>query len=273
MRKSSSTLVGGLIYLALFASDVAQRTPQPTEAIAIAAEKILETERQAIFTMYLREAADRTAIDQVERAKREAEVQAMQQQAMENGRRGCLDDRTNAYLQLPLKVVDPVFRPCAVSLLDRTKIPLMLPPDVAKIHQSSSEPLTHYAYVDVTENGYSIGLTYDPRDHYQLNQALFSGEIITDNSPSLSAYYEESLSGIRSWKVSSGRVEAEMGAVTLANSVQGYYIPWVCGANCHSAYSSVIWDQNGYRYSISIKMGKKAAVLKIVNAAIKNQTN
>jgi hypothetical protein len=42
MRKSSSTLaVSGLIYLALFASDVAQRTPQPTEATAIAAEKIL----------------------------------------------------------------------------------------------------------------------------------------------------------------------------------------------------------------------------------------
>jgi hypothetical protein len=273
MRKSLSTLaVGGLIYLALFAWDLAQRTPQPTEASVIAAEKILETERQSMFAMYLREADDRHAIDQAERAKAEAKTKEIQKQAIEDSRRGCLDDRSDAYRQLPLKIVDPVFRPCAASLLRGTTIQLMLPPDAAKIHQYSSKPVTLYAYLDFNATGYSIGLTHNPRDHYQLKQASYSGKIITEKSLPLSTYYEETftrLSRVPSFETH----RQEVGAVTLINGLRGYYLPPVCGWNCNSAYASITWDQNGYRYSIDIKMARKAEVLKIVNAAIENQAN
>jgi hypothetical protein len=32
-----------------------------------------------------------------------------------------------------------------------------------------------------------------------------------------------------------------------------------------------MWDQNGYRYNIAIKMGRKEKVLQVVNEAIENQ--
>jgi hypothetical protein len=64
-----------------------------------------------------------------------------------------------------------------------------------------------------------------------------------------------------------------VGAVTLGNGSEGYFTPGMCGANCHGAFSSIIWDQDGYRYSISIKLGSKEKLLEIVNAAIENQAD
>jgi hypothetical protein len=259
--------IGGLSYLVLCIWVATDRTPQPTAASAIEAEKALEAKRQEMFVKYSREAAEDAAS-----RKREAEQQAMQKQAMENGRRGCLDDRSNAYLQLPLKVVDPVFRPCAASLLNNTNIPLILPPNATKIHQYSSEPVTLYSYLNFNATGYEIGLTYSPRERYQLNQAYYSGEIITEKSLTLRKYYEERVARVNS-TLSFKTQRQEAGAVTLINGLRGYYLPSICGANCHSAYASITWDQNGYRYSISIKMGRKEKVLEIVNAAIDNQAH
>lgn len=59
-----------------------------------------------------------------------------------------------------------------------------------------------------------------------------------------------------------------MGRVTLANGIKGYFIPYVCGANCDD--SKVIWEQNGYRYLVGLKRGDKKTVIEMANSAIKN---
>jgi hypothetical protein len=242
--------------------------PEPTEASAIAAAKLLEIKQKEMLAMSLKLAAQ----EQAEKARWDAEEKARLKRQMEDGRQGCLDDRGNAYLQVPLKVVDPVFRPCAASLLNNTNIPLILPPNATQIHQYSSDPVTLYAYLDFNATGYSIGLTHDPRDHYQLNQASYSGEVITEKSPILSKYYEEEL--IRLSRMPSFEAQRQtVGTVTLINGLRGYYLPPVCGWNCNSAYASIQWDQNGYRYTVSIKMGRKEKVLELVNAAIANQSH
>jgi hypothetical protein len=184
-------------------------------------------------------------------------------------RQGCLDEQTEAYHRLPLKVIDPAFRPCAATLSAMTQVPLMLPSSISKI---SKDPL--YAYFDdgpITREKYSIGLTEDIAEYYQRKQASVTGESITVDSPSLAEYYEKESSFVRSSPFESYRLES--GPIQLVDGIQGYYISGVCVMNCHSAYSRIIWDQGGYRYRISIKMGRKQEVLQIVNAAIENQAN
>lgn len=41
--------------------------------------------------------------------------------------------------------------------------------------------------------------------------------------------------------------------------------------NCHTAYSRVLWEQNGYQYEIGIKMGRQEEVVEAANSAIANQ--
>jgi hypothetical protein len=178
---------------------------------------------------------------------------------------------SDAYLKLPLKTVDPAFRPCAAELLKLTQVPLILPPNASKT--SNGERLYAFFYTPFTNaNQYSLGLTWTPDafSQYHGQSASFYGEKLTAKSPTLAAYFKKRSAGIR-FSPFYQSYQKELGSVSLSHGITGYYIPAVCGVNCHAAYGLVLWDQGGYRYEIGIKMGKKAAVLKIVNAAIENQ--
>lgn len=178
------------------------------------------------------------------------------------------NDHSEAYLKLPLHIVDPTFRLCAVDLLQVSEVPVVLPPvipqglDDRQLHAYLELPLTNLDH-------YKIGLTWFPKEFYQANVAYFEGEKLTSKSPSLLAKYQEEVSSLQSPHFTSQRRES--GRVDLARGVTGYYLPAACGANCLGAYSSIIWDQQGYRYRIAIKMGQKAQVVEIVNTAIENQ--
>ncbi len=48
----------------------------------------------------------------------------------------------------------------------------------------------------------------------------------------------------------------------------------VCGANCHGIYDSVIWDDQGFRYRVNIKISRRRGrdeLVDLANAAIENQ--
>ena len=69
------------------------------------------------------------------------------------------DDRSDAYLNLPLQEVDPIFRLCASELLKQTKVPIVLPPVSPK--DFDKRPLHAYLYIPSTNVAqYSIGLTW-----------------------------------------------------------------------------------------------------------------
>lgn len=60
-----------------------------------------------------------------------------------------------------------------------------------------------------------------------------------------------------------------MGAVALARGITGYFVPFVCGANCDT--SKVIWEQHGYRYKAGIRYATKATIVNFANSAILNE--
>jgi hypothetical protein len=178
---------------------------------------------------------------------------------------------SNAYLKLPLKTVDPIFRACADDLLKRTQVPLMLPP-VAPPFKDGDESQKLYAFLSIrstTVDSYNIGLTWLPGDYpqYQGQQAVFVGAKLTPQSPTLKEIFKEK----SAFAEQSPFFRGVSGSVILSNGIQGYFIPAVCGASCHAAYGRVIWDQDGYRYRIGIKMAQKEEVLRVVNGAIANQ--
>jgi hypothetical protein len=177
------------------------------------------------------------------------------------------DDRSDAYLNLPLQEVDPIFRLCASELLKRTKVPIVLPPTTL-IKSFGRLPYVYLYIPSTNADRYLIGLTWKLRNYYHANAAYFEGKKLTAESPTLLEAHEKASAWARRYPFTDKR---ELGSVSLSQAIEGYYTPFACGANCNAAYSSVIWDQQGYRYRMAIKMGKKSEVLELVNAAIENQ--
>ncbi|AFY72858.1 hypothetical protein Syn7502_00719 [Synechococcus sp. PCC 7502] len=186
-------------------------------------------------------------------------------------------DSSDIYKKLALKKVDPIFRPCISKLLKMTKVPLIFPSTVPI--PSYLKDRKHYAYIDAygtNTNRYSIGITWGLLERYQTNVAFFSGEKLTSSSPSLAIRFKKSISDLRGLSnLEPRRYEksySESGAVSLTKGVDGYYVAGICGANCHGNFSHVSWEQNGYLYTVAIKLGKKKTVIEIANSVINNQT-
>lgn len=55
-------------------------------------------------------------------------------------------------------------------------------------------------------------------------------------------------------------------SVTLNGGINGYFIPFVCGAHCGD--SSIGWSENGYHYSISLKAENRKTMIRVANSAL-----
>ena len=55
------------------------------------------------------------------------------------------------------------------------------------------------------------------------------------------------------------------GWVTLAGGQSVYFVPWVVGASM--GFAQVVWDENGYRYTIGLKGGDRQWLLQMANTA------
>jgi hypothetical protein len=137
-----------------------------------------------------------------EKVEQTAKQQKELQEAMKQRRKGCVDDQSDAYLQLPLKVVDPVFRPCAVTLSTLTQVPLMLPPSTSTVKDGASHlyayfgspPIGLHRFWNASEinlSQYSLSLTWTPFADYPGDRASFTGETITADSPALEQLYKD----------------------------------------------------------------------------------
>jgi len=62
------------------------------------------------------------------------------------------------------------------------------------------------------------------------------------------------------------RAPSKRGYVDLGNGVRGYFVPWVLGASVSNA--KVIWQEDGIRYTVGIKGGKKERVIRMAKSAI-----
>ncbi len=156
--------------------------------------------------------------------------------------------------------INPIFRPIVPELEAKTRVPLLLPSLVPQ----PGFPL--YATVNsATVDAYE--LTIGDREQCSggnyCRYGTVSGEKTTPSIPSVEQQY--AFMHDPSYQPTE-RSPEKMGRVVLTNDVRGYFIPYVCGANCDDA--KVIWEQNGYRYLVGLKRGDKKAVVQMANSAI-----
>jgi hypothetical protein len=91
----------------------------------------------------------------------------------------------------------------------------------------------------------------------------FWGERLTKETPSIDEQYADTIN----YK-GSARSPEPAASVVLSKGIKGKFVPWVCGVNCTSAVSLVAWDEGGYRYSVSRKMGDRFELVRMANSAI-----
>lgn len=157
----------------------------------------------------------------------------------------------------------PMFRPVINQLKAKTRVPLQLP---AYIPQ---EDYPLYITVNMaTPKQYelTIGTDKNCSGGNYCRYGTVSGQRITTSTPSVEEEY--AFLNDPSYQPSV-RSKEKMGKVTLANGIKGYFIPYVCGANCDD--SKVIWEQRGYRYLVGIKSGDKKTVVEMANSAISSK--
>lgn len=156
----------------------------------------------------------------------------------------------------------PIFRLALSELATKTRVPLLLPAYVPK------ENYSLYVTVNTAEPGQyelTIGATEDCSGGNYCRYGIVSGQEITSSTERVDDEY--AFLNDPQYQPSE-RSPEKMGRVTLANGIKGYFIPYVCGANCDD--SKVIWEQNGYRYLVGLKRGDKKTVVEMANSAINN---
>ena len=186
------------------------------------------------------------------------------------------------------KVVLPVFEDVVGQLSGQTKVPIVLPtyiPTDALVPFSEAEGGPQpYLNVPVGPDGQFEGIyvyvTGASSDHYDLSLdvtadcngagfcsfGILMAQRVYQGTPSVASEYAFELEpDFRPIM----RSPEEQGEVQLAQGITGYFVPYVCGANCDTA--KVFWKQQGYQYSVGIRMASKAAVVQMANSAINNE--
>lgn len=131
--------------------------------------------------------------------------------------------------------------------LQKTKVPLRLPTYLAI--EEETTPL--YAIVEkVTSNRYTIQLAFDP--DCEGGGACSFGSLTGENAK-------------RKIPVLKGN------QVNLSEDITGYFKDAKCGSSCSD--STLTWEQEGFRYTVGLKAGKKETLIKIANSAIENSAD
>ncbi|BAS60087.1 hypothetical protein NIES2135_67300 (plasmid) [Leptolyngbya boryana NIES-2135] len=145
-----------------------------------------------------------------------------------------------------------------LNALRQTGVPLRLPPRI---------PLKSPIYTvlwNASKQGYQVAFTTSPdcRANYCRN-GFISAEKLLPNTPAVKSEYaflnDPAFRPI-------ARSPDAFGAVQLEKGIQGFFVPWVLGANYSDA--KVIWEQSGYRYTVSLKKGDRQALIEMANSAI-----
>ncbi|UIE40365.1 hypothetical protein KIK02_04405 [Leptodesmis sichuanensis A121] len=184
------------------------------------------------------------------------------------------------------RTVLPIFQPIVEQLQHQTPIPVVLPtniPTEALMPNSTGKPQAYikvpitpegkfqqvFAHIiEAQQNRYEISLdaTSTCRGQDSCSFGLLSGQLLHQGDPSIQAEYAfEQSPDFRPTE----RSPEAMRTVALARGITGYFVPFICGANCDT--SKVIWEQNGYRYKVGIRYASKKTVVGVANSAIQNE--
>lgn len=152
------------------------------------------------------------------------------------------------------------------ATLERGQVPLRLPTYIPVSSGFPTEPGYEappvQAVLDESSNdqGYAVILGYSP--DCTGGNACRLGSVTGKLKPSQSI--EEEFAEIHQWH--GHKSEEPMAPVRLSGDIDGWFIPWICGANCSDA--QIVWDEYAYRYSVGIKTGERASLERMANSAI-----
>jgi hypothetical protein len=165
---------------------------------------------------------------------------------------------------------DTLFQPI-VSEIVKSGVPLRLPTYIPSTGQrrnsEGTPPKDVYASVNMVSDGIylvSIGYTKACTGGNACRLGTVEGDRKTVQTPPI----EEVYSFMMDSKFKGVRSEQKMSTVSLAKDTEGWFIPWICGANCNDA--KVVWDEGSFRYLVGIKLGDKNALIEMANSAISN---
>lgn len=165
----------------------------------------------------------------------------------------------------------PEFREVHQVLQQETDVPVLLPSELpqAALPKLDSQIQPFYSSVSASNiDNYELSLdsTDDCSGATYCAFGILSGEQLSGESQTVAEIYafhlDPSYQPVK-------RSEEQMGPVSLAHGIEGYFVPWVCGANCDTA--KVFWEQKGFRYMVGVRMADKATVVAIANSAINNE--
>jgi hypothetical protein len=180
----------------------------------------------------------------------------------------------------------PIFQPILAQLQHQTRIPVVLPTDIpaeALVPDDNGQPGAYikvpiaktgqfqhiYAHIiDAQPSRYEISLdaTSTCRGQDSCSFGLLSGQQLHQGDKTIQAEYAfEQAPDFHPI----GRSPEMMGDVPLARGITGYFVPFICGANCDTA--KIIWEQNGYRYKVGLRYASKATIVQVANSAIANE--
>lgn len=194
----------------------------------------------------------------------------------------------------PLKgVADPQilleFESAVKQLKDQIQVPVILPTKVfypiinyagnpespasnyeeIKLGSNSPEFFT-YLNEDTSRIRYQISLdiSEDCQGAGACDFGYLIGEKIASDTPKVPKIFSEIEQQWRN-NLPPIRSSESPGVVQLAGGVTGYFVPYTCAAYCST--SQIIWDLNGYRYTIAIEQASKEIVVQMANSAILNK--
>jgi hypothetical protein len=152
------------------------------------------------------------------------------------------------------KVVPVEFNLFLQTLTD-TDVPLVLPPSFPV---EAGQPAIYPAVTTSDTGEYELSLDYGPNCHGAgaCHYGSLSGKKVSGSEPV----------GTTNSPFDASQAQK----VTLAQGIQGYLIPFTCGASCGD--TQVYWIVNGYQYMLGLKGGAKTAVINLANAAIQNSS-
>jgi hypothetical protein len=137
---------------------------------------------------------------------------------------------------------NPVFNSILPKLKQKSRIRILLPKFIPE--SDGENPI--YAIIETaTEKKYEILLGFSPdcTGGTACRLGVVTGEAVTRKTPPLTGK-----------------------PVALAKKITGYFVDFSCGANCSDA--TLTWRQRGVQYTIGLKAGDRASLIKMANSAI-----
>ncbi len=182
--------------------------------------------------------------------------------------------------------VPPGFESVLKNLQKQTQVPVVLPTRIPTqaLVEMGGKPQP-YLGVELTEEGefkgvYPFVLTTTPAAYEVSLDAesdcqgagacsfgLLSGQKLMSNTPTVAQEYAYQSEDPTYNPIA--RSPEKPGPVSLSKGIKGYFVPYVCGANCDT--SKVFWEQNGYRYMVGIRYASQKTMIEMANSAIANQ--